>query len=175
MRKFYWVSFLFLAFFLGSVDVVSQVSDTLEYASKAGVADVADSDPGLFIVMMCMLLGALGICFLIFILTGLAVLGGILLVASGIVSVAFWIGLYNRSYSDALKWFLILVFGVMGIVGGCLFAFLLHMIWLEKEPLSEVMGWGTFIGGASGSLSGWGIFKAIRYVFDFVKRRYLLS
>lgn len=111
MKKF--VSLVIILF----VTVAVFAQDTTQAAGKAGVADVADSDPGLFIVMMLFLAGLLGavtagafICFFVFTII-------IATIATGLLSASVLIGLYHRSVKSGFRTLIYLTFIGIGFAG----------------------------------------------------------
>ena len=102
-------------------------------SAAAGVADVANEDPGLFMVMMALL--AIFICvalvglFLFFIL-----LGTVFLLASvGIITFAVIETLYHRSLGRGFRILLRTAFTVAGFLSGIFLLFLLLAVQVQFE------------------------------------------
>lgn len=113
---------LFVALLLPVMALVAQV-DSSAYQGKAGIADVADEDPGLFMFMMIFLVGLIVAIIVSLIGAGLLALFIFLLTAAGILSVSVFMAWYKRSVYTGLKWFVYLSFCIAGMVGGitCVF------------------------------------------------------
>jgi hypothetical protein len=122
--------------------------DTAGYRGKAGVADVADTDPGLFMVMMFILIGFIGAllltCLVLFLLT-----------SAGIVSVSLFMGLYHRSLKTGIKTLIFSAFSLFGVVGGAA-GYLLFSI-LKDIPMKAgyTLGLSMLAGLGGGLLTGW--------------------
>lgn len=84
---------------------------------KAGVADVADSDPGLFMVMMIILIGFLIGIIACFALAAVLAFFIFLLTAAGIFSFSVFMAWYRRSIYSGVKWFIYLSFCFAGMAG----------------------------------------------------------
>ncbi len=157
----------------------AQVVDSVDYKGRAGVMDVADEDPGLFIVMMFMLVGAILVFFLLFVFSALLALAAFLssavFIGAGIFTTSAFIGWYNKSFSEGFKWLCMLIFGFFGLGAGAFVCWLLSWIWPIYFTFSEIIYWGLGIGAVSGGASGWVVYKMIRLVLDFVKRKYQSS
>lgn len=109
-----------IVFMFAALSIFAQ--DTTQAAAKAGITDVAESDPGLFMVMMFILVGLLGaatagafICFFVFTII-------IATIATGLLSASVLIGLYHRSVKSAFRTLIYLTFITVGI-GGALVAY----------------------------------------------------
>ena len=145
---------LFFFLLLSSAILLAQ-ADTTAYQGKAGIADVADEDPGLFIFMMIFLLGLIVSIFVCLIGAAILALFAFLLVAAGIVSVSVFVGLYKRSVFTGLKWFIYLSFGIAGALGVSLLCFLLYQFGDTSYSLNTLLSWGIPAGLAGGLLGGW--------------------
>ena len=88
---------LWLIGFLVLCAVLVFAQDSTAYHGKAGVADVADEDPGLFIVMMIVLVGLITSIILGLIALAVLFLSVTALVAGGILSFSVVMGLYHKS------------------------------------------------------------------------------
>jgi hypothetical protein len=89
-----------------NINMLQWGPDTLLYT--AGIADVAESDPGLFVFMMIFALGAFVsavVCCLLILLAGILMAG---IAATGIVSVSILTGFYRRSLRAGWKMFWLL-------------------------------------------------------------------
>lgn len=105
--------FLFILF----IATALFAQDTAGVEGKAGVTDVADSDPGLFVVMMLILAGLLGaatagafICFFVFTII-------MATIATGLFSASVLIGLYQRSFKSGFRTLVYLSFTLIGSAG----------------------------------------------------------
>ena len=132
---------------------------------KAGVADVADSDPGLFMVMIIFLIG-----FLIAVIACLAMAAVLaffifLLTAAGIVSLSVFMAWYRRSIYSGIKWFIYLSFSLAGMAGTAIVCLLAEEFGNASYSLRTTLSWGIPIGLAGGLLSGWILLTASRALF----------
>lgn len=173
---------IILCFFLFSysyIPSIAQVVDTVDYRGRAGVMDVADEDPGLFIVMMFMLVGAILVFFLLFVFSALlalaAFLSSALFIGAGIFTASFFIGWYNKSFSAGFRWLCMLIFGFFGLGAGAFVCWLLSWIWPNYFTFLEILYWGVGIGALSGGACGWVVYKMIRVALNFVKKKYMSS
>ena len=100
--------------------VAAIAQDSTVYEGKAGIADVAEDDPGLFIFMMFMLMVIILALMFTVVLAGVfwALLMG--LAFAGIVSMSVFMGWYQKSVSAGLIWFVLLCFGFVGVGRGML-------------------------------------------------------
>ncbi|MBO9564741.1 MAG: hypothetical protein J7621_18325 [Niastella sp.] len=133
---------------------------------KAGVADVADSDPGLFMVMMIFLIG-----FLVAVIACLAlaaVLGIFifLLTAVGIVSFSIFMAWYRRSIYSGVKWFIYLSFCFAGMAGTTFVCLLAEGFGNASYSLKTMLSWGIPIGFAGGLMGGWILLTVSRLLFS---------
>jgi hypothetical protein len=129
--------------------------DTAGYRGKAGIADVADTDPGLFMVMMFILIGFIGALLLGIIALLLTCLILFLLTSAGIVSVSLFMGLYHRSLKTGIKTLIFSAFSLFGVVGGAA-GYLLFSI-LKDIPMKAgyTLGLSMLAGLGGGLLTGW--------------------
>lgn len=154
---------LLLVMLLPLIVTLAQVDST--YQGKAGVADVADSDPGLFIVMMCILIGFIGAIFMGLILIAFVCLFIGLLSLIGITSIATVAGIYGRSFRKGLSWFFRLGFTAAGLGSGFVAAVIIHYIWLQQYHFSYLALWSASGGALSGFLVGILVFKALEKLY----------
>lgn len=140
-------------------------ADSTGYRGLAGVGDVAEEDPGLFVFMMIFLLGL--IVAILFALSGAGLLGLFifLLTAGGILSVSVFMGWYKRSVYTGLKWFVYLSFCVAGMAGVTLVCLLLHRFEDTGYSLKTLLSWGLPAGLAGGLLAGWIVLAAGRAAY----------
>jgi hypothetical protein len=141
------------------------------YYGKAGVADVAEDDPGLLIFMMMIAIGWIGIFFLSAL--GVLILAAIALglIAAGIITSSVLVGWYRRSVFSGVKWFVYVSFAGAGAVGGAIGSMLLHHFVDSGYSYGKWLGWGIPIGIIGGLLSAWVLIKISRYVYT----RYILK
>ena len=135
--------------------VILMAQDTAGYHGKAGIADVADTDPGLFMVMMFILIGLFGALLLGLIAILLICLLLFLLTSAGIVSVSLFMGLYHRSLKTGIKTLIFSAFSLFGVVGGAA-GYLLFSI-LKDIPMKAgyTLGLSMLAGLGGGLLTGW--------------------
>jgi hypothetical protein len=132
--------------------------------AAAGVADVAENDPVVFVAMMVLLLGFVGM-----IIAGLfifAVLAGIviLMAAMGILSLSLFAGWYTRSVSKGVHTFFTLSFATMGGTGGLLLLlvlYLLHVSWVSSAEFCVSIV-------VAGALAGWVCLLIIKKILQRV-------
>ena len=143
--------------------VFAQVDTT--YHGKAGVADVAEDDPGLLLFMMAIAIGWIGIFFLSVI--GVLVLAAIALglTAAGVITSSLLIGWYRRSVYSGVKWFVYVSFALAGALGGAIGSMLLHHVADTGYSTGKWLVWGIPIGMIGGLLSAWVLIKISRYVY----------
>jgi MFS family permease len=117
---------LSILLFLLFVAISLLAQDTASMEGKAGVADVADADPGLFILMMLFLAGLLGaatagafICFFVFTIIMMAI-------ATGLLSASVLVALYHRSVKAGFRTLVYLIFILIGFAGA-LGAYILYV------------------------------------------------
>lgn len=160
----------FVLLLLLFIPVFAQVDTT--YQGKAGIADVADEDPGLLFVMTLVLIGWIGIFFLCII--GVLIMAAITLAfaAAGIITSSIIVGWYRRSVYSGVKWFIYLSFAVAGALGGAMGSFMLSVLIDTSYSKEQWLGWGIPIGIIGGLLSALGLIKISRYVYDryFMKK-----
>jgi hypothetical protein len=143
--------------------------DSSPNQGKAGVADVADSDPGLFMLMMIILVG-LFVAILVS-LVGASMLGGFiaLLTAAGILSFSVFMGWYKKSIYTGVKWFVYLSFGVAGMAGVLLVCLFIHGIGKTGYPLKTLLAWGIPAGLAGGLLAAWLVLLISRGIYNHLQ------
>jgi hypothetical protein len=129
--------------------------DTAGYRGKAGIADVADTDPGLFMVMMFILIGFIGALLLGLIALLLTCLVIFLLTSAGIVSVSLFMGLYHRSLKTGIKTLILSAFSLFGVIGGAA-GYLLFSIFKNIHlKAGYTLGLSLLAGLGGGLLTGW--------------------
>ena len=101
-----------------ALSLILMAQDTAGYRGKAGIADVADTDPGLFMVMMFILIGFIGALLLGVIAMLLTCLVVFFLTSAGILSVSLFMGLYHRSLKTGIKTLILSAFSLFGVIGG---------------------------------------------------------
>jgi hypothetical protein len=140
-------------------------ADSSVYEGKAGVADVAEEDPGLFLLMMFMLMGAV---IAVFICLGVGLLlSGIisLMIAAGIVSISAFMAWYNKSIYAGVKWFVYLSFAIIGIAGGIVGSVLIGYFSDYNSPVNEMFLWSIPAGLIGGLIAAWAIIKIGNLVY----------
>lgn len=132
---------------------------------KAGVADVADADPGLFMVMMIFLIGFLIAVIACFAIAAVLALFIFLLTAAGIVSLSVFMAWYRRSIYSGIKWLIYLSFSFAGMAGTVIVCLLAEGFGNASYSLRTTLSWGIPIGLAGGLLSGWILLTISRMLF----------
>lgn len=140
-------------------------ADTSAYQGKAGVADVAEDDPGLFVFMMIFLLGLIVAGIFALIGAGIIALFVFLLTAAGILSVSVLMGWYKKSFYTGLQWFVYLSFCAAGLVGVAFVCFLVHRFGDTGYSLKTMLSWGLPAGLAGGLLGGWMVLMVGRAIY----------
>jgi hypothetical protein len=114
------------------------------------VADVLESDPGLFMFMMMMLV-SFGIAFTFgILLCALFIAIASILIGCGVVSLSVMIGLYSRSLSTGVRWFTKLSFLALSFAAAYATIFFLQVIgWLPIAvlPAFGLASLGAFAAG----------------------------
>jgi len=133
----------------------------------AGVADVAESDPGLFIVMMMLLAGF--IAMVLFLMVFFALVAGILLLlaGAGIVSLSVLSAWYHRSLAKGLSTFFLLCLMAAGCGAAALGLFILSLFnvaWASDPTHNTLI---ICAGAAAGWVSSRIILKVVQ---QFVAR-----
>lgn len=135
--------------------VILMAQDTAGYHGKAGIADVADTDPGLFMVMMFILIGFIGALLLGLIAILLTCLLLFLLTSAGIVSISLFMGVYHRSLKAGVKTLILSAFSFFGVIAGAagyvLFSFFKHV----PLKVGYTLGLSVLAGVGGGLLTGW--------------------
>jgi hypothetical protein len=162
-KKLWLISFLMVCAAL----VFAQ--DSTAYHGKAGVADVADEDPGLFIVMMIVLVGLITSIILGLIVISVLFFSVTALVAGGIVSFSVVMGIYHKSIRTGIKSLVYiaatLLGGGAGIIGYFLFIMFRHSHFQIQYPLLM-----SFVGGMlGGMIGGWIALRLIVKVYERFK------
>lgn len=135
----------------------------------SGLADVAESDPGL---LLFMLIGF--VPFVAMVVVGLmifAIITGVLMLITGmgIASVSVFIGWYHRSVRKGLNTFFYLCFAGAGIVAALLLLFLLDL--LNVSAVSHASFCVSII--AAGAIAGWVCFAIIKRIGRWIRQRWL--
>lgn len=146
--------------------------DTSAYQGKAGVADVAEDDPGLLVFMLFIAIGWVFAAFLCLIAAAIAVAVILGMVAAGIVSASVLIGWYQRSIYKGVKWFVYFLFAFGGLFAGALVGLIFYRIQHYKYSLAETLSWGISVGAISGLLAGWVLVNISRIVYRKLAVRY---
>lgn len=155
--------------FLLVIATLAFAQDSNAYHGKAGVTDVADEDPGLFIVMMVVLVGLITSIILGLIAISLLFLSLTALVAGGIISFSVVMGLYHKSLRAGIKTLVyaaaILLGGGAGIIGYFLFTLLRHAHFQIQYPLLLSIAGGM----AGGMIGGWVTLRLINKLYTRLK------
>lgn len=118
----------------------------------AGVADVADTDPGLFLFMMIILIGFLWAIIGFLALVALAAIAFLLLAAMGVFTISAFVAWYRKSLLAGLKTSLYLAAGLIGIGGGA-FGGWVYCRWLYPTSVSSsLLIWSALAGGLAALL-----------------------
>jgi hypothetical protein len=117
----------------------------------AGVTDVADEDPGLFLMMMFLLAGFIGVCILAAGAALVALAVCCCMIFAGTLTVSILAGWYRQSATSGLKAFVRLLFTLFGCLAGALAGWILR-IWLVHSPSSATV---IADAAASGGAAGW--------------------
>ena len=138
-----------------ALSLILMAQDTAGYRGKAGIADVADTDPGLFMVMMFILIGFIGALLLGVIALLLTCLILFLLTSAGMLSVSLFMGLYHRSLKTGIKTLILSAFSLFGVIGGAA-GYLLFSIF-KDVPFKPgyTLGISVLAGLGGGLLTGW--------------------
>lgn len=149
-------------------------TDSSAYQGKAGIADVAEDDPDISVMMLMLLLGV-GVAIIIsLVVAGMVALFIFLLTVAGILSVSVFMGWYKRSIYTGVKWFVYLSFSIAGIAGVSLVCLLLHRFRDMDYSLKTLLSWGIPAGLIGGLLAGWVVLTVARAVYrHFVAKREL--
>lgn len=163
---------IFLLLFLLPLAAIFAQADSAAYQGKAGIADVADADPGLFIFMMIFLLGLLVAITVCFACAAMLALFVFLLVAAGIVSASVFMAVYKKSIYTGVQWLVYLSFCIAGIGGITLLCILLNYWGNTGYTLKTLLLWGMPAGLVGGLLAGWIVLTALKAIYRhfFAKR-----
>jgi hypothetical protein len=147
IKKIWPVLFLILC----SAVVFAQ--DSTVYQGKMGIADVADEDPGLFIVMIIVLIGFITAIFLGLVAISVLFVSTVALVTGGIISFSVIMGIYHKSLLTGFRYFIVtastLLGGAAGFIGYALFILLRHFHFQIHYPIFL-----SIAGGMAGGLIG---------------------
>ena len=163
------------ALFLVLFCVIGVIAQDTTYQGQAGIADVADSDPGLFIFMMFMLMVMIA-ALLLTIILAMAFWGILMaLTFAGIVSLSVFMGWYQNSVRAGVLWFIWLCFGAVGVGSGVI-------VYLIVLSLSDwTFSWGHLLlyavpaGLLGGMIAGWIFLKVMRRLVEFVKAKFVVE
>ena len=129
----------------------------------SGLADVADSDPGLGLFMIALLAGFVAASILALMLTIIGFSFAGLLVVSGALAVSVTHAWYRGSITSGLRLFFRLTFILFGLVGGSAAGWILQEFWLSGPPRPEIVA----VGGLSGAVAG---FLMLRVMLLMLRR-----
>ena len=151
--------------------VAAIAQDSTVYEGKAGIADVAEDDPGLFIFMMFMLMVIILALMFTVVLAGVfwALLMG--LAFAGIVSMSVFMGWYQKSVSAGLIWFVLLCFGFVGVGGGMLIYLFAVGVSDWEYNTGNMLLYAAPAGLLGGLLAGWIFLKVMKRLLEFVKTK----
>lgn len=154
-------------FILFAVILFAQV-DSSGYEGKAGVADVAEEDTGLFMLMMFMLMGAVA-AVLACLLVGLLIMGIIfLIIMAGIASISAFLAWYRKSVYEGVRWFLYLTFAVIGIAGGIVGGVLIKFVIGYHASIRSLLPWTVPAGLVGGLIAAWALIKIGNIIYQRV-------
>jgi hypothetical protein len=164
MAKKLWILSFLIVFAL-----MALAQDSTGYHGRAGVADVADEDPGLFIVMMIVLVGLITSIILGLVVIAVLFFSISALVVGGIVSFSAVLGWYHKSLRTGIR-SLVFIFSTMlgggaGIIGYFLFILLKHSHFQIEYPLV----FSTIGGMVGGIIGGWVALKVIDKLYKRLK------
>ena len=165
MKKFIGVISLLLLV----ITVIAQ--DSSLYQGKAGVADVAEEDPGLFMLMMFMLSAVLMALVLTVILAMFFWLLLLALAFAGIVSASVFMGWYQKSVSAGLMWFVLLCFGFVGVGSGMIVYLIAVGVSSLEYSTFHMLLYAAPAGLVGGLLAGRIFMKVIKTLLGFVKTK----
>jgi hypothetical protein len=120
--------------------------------AHAGVADVAEDDPGLFMVMMIMLLGFLCGCIMILALMAIAAVAFAAMALAGVFTFSALVAWYRRSLSAGLKTFIYGIAGCIGLAGGAFGGWLYYKLFNPHWPQAPLVASTSIIGCVSALL-----------------------
>jgi phosphate/sulfate permease len=152
MTKKLWLLSILLLFI-----IIAFGQDSTAYQGKAGITDVADEDPGLFIVMMMILVALITSVILGLVAISILFVSLTALVTGGIVSFSIIMGLYHKSLQTGIRTLIytvaILLGGGAGLVGYFLFNLLRHVHFQINYPLLLSIACGMAGGFIVGALA----------------------
>ena len=143
--------------------------DSTIYRGKAGVEDVREEDPGLFIVMMIVLVGLITSIILGLITLTCLFFGLMALVTGGILSFSVIVGVYRGSLLTGVRTFIFIIAmllgGAAGTAGYILFSFI-----RQSHFQFQYMLFLSTLGGMAGGLSGgWFALKMLKRIYERLK------
>ena len=156
---------------LSLTQVIVLAQDSTNYVHKAGVADIAGEDPGLFIVMMIVMVGFITAITLGLVLISVLFMSVIALVTGGLISFSVISGIYYKSIKTGVKILIIssatVIGGAAGTLGYFIFIFIRHyQFHLHYSFLLSMLG-----GFAGGLIVGWVVVKLITKLYEKIKPR----
>lgn len=146
---------------------LAQTSDSIP-EGKAGITDVAESDPGLFVVMMMILLGLMVLFAFAVVATMIVIVMTAVLASAGVLSLSLFAGLYKRSASAGIKTLVYASFSGLGLLGGLAGYYTyvrynhLNFSWQDAALA------GMPIGLLAGVGSAWLAIAVFRYLFRYL-------
>jgi hypothetical protein len=161
MTKKYLPFIIFACFILLSLFAFGQT----DVGGKAGLEDVREEDPGLFMMMMIFLVGIVGAFFLGMIVLMLIAAFAAALIFTGILTTSVLAGLYHRSMMTGVKWFVYLACCAGGAVLGLVGALLVRVISSATHTSLFSPGYALLGGLVAGPILGWLTMKTIYWAY----------
>lgn len=139
--------------------------------AAAGVADVAGDDPGLFLMMLMMLI-AFGMALAVLLVVSFALIClFVLFLLSGILSISVVIAWVQKSFLSGLRWFLRLLFISLGMIVGMVLLVFVRVY----EPVHFPIARWALICGIGGAMAGWVgyyfVSRIFRMAWNLLQRR----
>ena len=159
----------FIPLILLVVPVIAQ--DSTVSPGRAGVADVAEEDPGLFMVMMMILLVLMAALVLTAIFAAMFWMLMLALAFAGIVSVSVFMGWYQKSVSAGLIWFVLLCFGFVGMSSGLLIYLFVVGVSDWEYSTANMLLYAAPAGLLGGLLTGWIFVMVMKRLLGFVRKK----
>lgn len=132
--------------------------------AAAGIADVADNDPGLFLIMLIALLALVFMVvagtFIILFIAGILML----LVGAGILSLSVFAGWYHNSVGKGINTFLNLSFITAGIIAALLLLLVLDIF--NVQAVTTTSFCVSVI--AAGGIAGWICIRITKQVLQLL-------
>ena len=142
------------------------------HIGKAGIADVADEDPGLFIVMMLILCAFSAAFLAIGIFSALALSVLTAFIVGGVISMSVFVGFYQRSVTKGLKFFMALAGTLVGAALGMATAFI--TIHIFKFSITNIYPYFTIAGILGGGLIGLTSFAGLKMSYNYLETKLLV-